>query len=85
MAEFDTGVKNYIMGECIVKVHFPVDFRDSADINCYQCKFFSRASGICRLTNEVSEYPQKYIGSQCPLEFSGEIQNINEQKGGSRK
>lgn len=76
MANFDSGVKSYITGECTVKVHFPVDFKDNADVNCYQCKFFSRASGICYLTKEVSEYPQKYISSQCPLEFSGEIKNI---------
>lgn len=73
MANFDSGVKAYITGECTVKVHFPIDFKDNADVSCYQCKFFSRASGICYLTKEISEYPQRYVSSKCPLTFSGEI------------
>lgn len=73
MNDFETGVKSYIQGECTVKVHFPIDWKDKAEVNCYQCKFFSRASGICYLTKEISEYPTKYISSTCPLEFSGEI------------
>lgn len=74
MANFDSGVKAYITGECTVKVHFPIDFKDNADVSCYQCKFFSRASGICYLTKEISEYPQRYVSSQCPLDFSGEVE-----------
>lgn len=73
MANFSDGVKGYIMGECTVKVHFPVDWKDNADVNCYQCKYFSRASGICYLTKEISEYPTKYISSSCPLNFTGEL------------
>lgn len=73
MANFDSGVKAYITGECTVKVHFPIDWKDNADVSCYQCKFFSRASGICYLTKEISEYPQRYVSSKCPLTFSGEI------------
>lgn len=78
---FDDGVKGYIMGECNIKVHFPIDWKDNAAVNCYQCKFYSRASGICYLTKEISEYPQKYIASTCPLEFSGEVLSKQEQKG----
>lgn len=73
MANFDSGVKAYITGECAVKVYFPIDEKDRADVSCYQCKFFSRASGICYLTKEISEYPQRYVSSKCPLTFSGEI------------
>ena len=75
MKDFDCGVKAYITGECTVKVSFPVDWRDNAEINCYQCKFFSRNNGICQITKEVSEFPQKYIGSRCPLKFSGEYED----------
>lgn len=77
MANFDSGVKAYIIGEYTVKVHFPVDWKDNAEVNCYQCKFFSRNNGICQLTKEVSEYPTKYIGSKCPLEFNGEVNEVN--------
>lgn len=73
MANFDDGVKAYITGECHISVTFPVDWRDNADVSCYQCSMFSRSSGICQITKMVSEYPQKYIGSHCPLDFDGEI------------
>lgn len=69
MSNFQSGVKEYITGECTVKVHFPVDWNGNASVCCYQCKFYSRAGGGCRLTQEISEYPQKYVGSCCPLEF----------------
>lgn len=78
MADFDSGVKAYITGECTVKVHFPIDWKGIIDVSCYQCKFFSRASGICYLTKEVSEYPQRYISSTCPLDFSGEVKTKKE-------
>lgn len=74
MSDFSSGVKAYITGEATVKVHFPIDFKDNAEVNCYQCKFFSRTNGICYLTKEISEFPQKYIGSRCPLDFSGEVE-----------
>ena len=79
MANFDSGVKAYIIGEVTVQVHFPVDWKDNPDVSCYQCKFFSRNNGICQLTKEVSEYLQKYVSSRCPLVFSGET---IEAKGG---
>ena len=67
MPNFDSGVKKYITGYAVVEVSFPVDWRDNPDISCYQCKLFSRSSGQCQLTKEVSEYPQRYVGSHCPL------------------
>lgn len=76
MANFDSGVKAYITGECIVKINFPVDWKDNADVCCYQCKMFSRNTGMCQLTKEISEYPTKYKGSHCPLNFDGEIKEI---------
>jgi len=66
---FENGVKAYVTGKCTVKVHFPVDWKDNADVCCFQCKYYSRASGICYLTKEISEYLTKYIGSNCPLNF----------------
>lgn len=68
MANFDSGVARYVIGRATVEVGFPVDFRGNEDINCYQCKFFSRNSGVCQLTKEIVEYPQKYVGTACPLE-----------------
>ena len=73
MHNFDTGVKGYVVGECTIKVYFPVSWKDSVDVNCYQCKFFSRNNGLCQITKEISEYPTQFKGSNCPLEFSGEV------------
>lgn len=80
MPNFDSGVKAYITGECVVKIHFPVDWKDNADVCCYQCKMFSRNTGMCQLTKEISEYPTKYISSTCPLEFSGEIIKLRKEE-----
>jgi hypothetical protein len=80
MADFSSGVKSYIYGECTIKVHFPIDWHDNADISCYQCKMFSRNTGVCQLTKEVSEYPTKHRGSECPLVFDGEIIELKGEK-----
>lgn len=69
MANFDSGVKAYIRAYAVVKVNFPINYKDNADISCYQCGFFSRNTGICQLTKKISEYPQKYVGQNCPLEI----------------
>lgn len=74
MPNFESGVKGYITGYAVVEVSFPVDWRDNPDISCNQCKFFSRSTGRCNLTMEVSEYPNKWVGSHCPLEIK-EIEN----------
>ena len=79
MADFSSGVKAYVTGKCEIQIHFPVDFKDNSDVCCYQCKLFSRNTGMCQLTKEISEYPTKYIGSHCPLNFDGEIKEIRKE------
>lgn len=69
MPDFQSGVASYIHAKAEVRVHFPVDFKGNADISCAQCFFFREASRRCGLTGEISEYPQKYVGSTCPLEI----------------
>ena len=78
MADFTSGVKRYIETTATVTVHFPVDFKDNADINCYQCEYFSRQSGVCQLTKKISEYPQRYVGSHCPLNVIEALEKENE-------
>lgn len=80
MANFECGVAGYITGEYLIKVHFPVDFQNKADVSCYQCRFFSRNNGVCQITKEISEYPTKFIGSNCPLVFDGEIKETKGEK-----
>lgn len=79
MANFDSGVKKFIKAQATVTVYFPVDMKDRADINCMVCNFFNRTSGRCVLTQEISEYPKNYIGSNCPLNVIEELQKENER------
>lgn len=67
MSNFDSGVARYIHAQAVVDVYFPVDFKDNADISCNQCKFFRRQSRSCALTSEICEYPERYVGGNCPL------------------
>jgi hypothetical protein len=68
LANFDSGVKRYIKARAVVEVGFPVSWGDSADISCKHCKFFDRAKQRCWLTQSVVNYPDNYIGADCPLE-----------------
>jgi hypothetical protein len=77
MANFESGVKTYITGYAMVEVNFPVDWKDNPNISCNQCKFFSRNNGVCQLTKEISEYPLRYVGSNCPLILKENKENDN--------
>ena len=68
MASFDSGVAKYIHATATIKVTFPVDFKGNADISCYQCFFFRKNYRTCGLNGEICEYPEKFVGSYCPLE-----------------
>lgn len=72
MPTFETGVKSYIVGTATIEVFFPVNWRGEPDVRCELCKFYSRSGHACRINNQVVEYPEKYIGSQCPLNFGEE-------------
>lgn len=72
MANFESGVKAYIIGRAVVEVGFPVDFNGREEVNCYKCKFFSRSTDRCRLTEEIVAYPKIYRGANCPLELEGQ-------------
>lgn len=68
MPNFDSGVAKYIKAQAVVQVGFPVDWRGNADIACKHCPFFVRATQRCGLTQDVVNYPEKYVGETCPLE-----------------
>ena len=67
MANFDTGVSEYVHAQATVDVFFPVDWKGNADICCDQCYFFRRSYKTCGLNGEVCQYPNKYVGGSCPL------------------
>lgn len=67
MANFESGVASYIKMTATVTVNFPVDFKGNADVCCAQCFYFRKNYRTCGLNGQICEYPDKYIGSQCPL------------------
>ena len=76
MANFDSGVKSFITGECTIKVLFPVDWKDRADVCCMQCPYLSSNERMCQLNKQPVQYPKQYIGWDCPLEFK-EGENVD--------
>ena len=78
MADFSSGVKSFITGECVIKVHFPVDWKDREDVSCKQCPYLSSNERVCQLNKELVHYPHQYIGYYCPLIFNREGEKENE-------
>lgn len=68
MANFDTGVAAYVIGRAVVTVGFPVDFKGNAEIACKHCPFFIRSTQRCGLNQEIVNFPDRYVGTACPLE-----------------
>ena len=68
MANFETGVASYIFGRATVTVGFPVDFRGNAEIACKHCNFYVKATQRCGLTQQIVNFPERYVGECCPLE-----------------
>ena len=68
MSDFSSGVKRYIKARAVVEVGFPVDWHDKAEIACKHCNFFVRATQRCGLTQQIVNYPERFIGEFCPLE-----------------
>ena len=73
MPNFDSGVSGFIKGFCMIEVNFPIDSKGRADVCCEQCPYYGRTSRTCQLNKQTVNYPEKYIGAACPLEFTGEI------------
>ena len=78
MPSYESGVSRYIVGTVTVKVTFPVDLKGRYDVSCNQCKLFRRTAQLCGINSEICEYPQKYIGSKCPLNFEEQGEDSNE-------
>lgn len=68
MANFESGVKRYIKARAVVEVGFPVDWNDRPDIACKHCPYFVYATRKCALNQQVVNFPEKHVGSACPLE-----------------
>ena len=77
MPIFESGVKGYIKGSCTVVVNFPIDLKDRADVSCSQCPFYRVNYRRCGLNDSLVAYGEKYIGQNCPLQFTGEVKERN--------
>lgn len=74
MANFDTGVSGYIKTAATVYVNFPVDMRGNKAIACIHCPYLSNNQRMCQLNKVVVDYPEKYVGVDCPLkEIESEV------------
>ena len=74
MPNFESGVSSYIKGAAIVEVFFPVDKNGKSDVSCKQCQFFAKYDSKCRLNDSLCNYPEKYVGANCPLTYTGEVE-----------
>lgn len=68
MACFDSGVKRYIRAYAVIEVGFPVDWKDNPEIACKHCPYYVRATQRCALNQAVVNFPEKYVGTECPLQ-----------------
>lgn len=68
MANFESGVADYIKTYAVIEVNFPIDFKGNAEISCMHCPYLSSNERMCQLNKEPVAYPRKYVGDKCPLQ-----------------
>ena len=78
MANFDSGIAKYIKARAVVEVYFPVDYKGREEIACKHCQFYRRTTQRCGLNDAVVNYPEHFIGYDCPLVpiEEGEEENV---------
>ena len=67
MANFESGVSDYVKTYAIVNVNFPVDEKGRAEIMCKHCPYLSSNERMCQLNKEPVAFPNRYVGDKCPL------------------
>lgn len=67
MANFEHGVARYIRARVVVEAYFPVDYKGKEEVACKHCPFFVRATQKCGLNQQVVNYPEHFVGVDCPL------------------
>lgn len=80
MANFNNGCKGFVVMECTVRVNFPIDWKDRAEIACKHCPYLSSNERMCQLNKEPVFFPNTHLGEWCPLkqiytEIKGETEN----------
>ncbi len=78
MKNFDRGVRFYTFGTALIKVGFP-----ETQTVCGYCPFIKEEYGLkrhrCLITDEML-YSLETRGRQCPLVFTGEIEEVKEKE-----
>ena len=69
MKSFDSGVKEFITGKAEITVNFPIDWSEKAYVRCTQCPYLSSGGRICQLNKQTVQFPDRFIGYDCPLQF----------------
>ena len=67
MANFYSGCKGFVVMEYTVRVNFPIDWKDRAEVACKHCPYLSSNERICQLNKKPVAFPNKYVGDFCPL------------------
>lgn len=67
MANFETGILGYIKARAVVETYFPIDKKGNAEVACKHCNYFVRATQRCGLTQTIVNYPEKFVGNDCPM------------------
>lgn len=67
MEKFESGVKDFIRGTAVITVNFPIDWSGREFVNCLQCPYLSSNERTCQLNKRPVQFPQRYIGYDCPL------------------
>lgn len=67
MANFQSGVADYVKTYAIANVNFPIDEKGRSEIACKHCPYLSSNERMCQLNKEPVAYPNKYVGDMCPL------------------
>lgn len=67
MPDFTDGVKDYVTATAVITNYFPIDLKGNPDLSCYQCRYFSRSTGVCYITKDVTPKPQTAVGRTCPF------------------
>lgn len=76
MANFDSGVSGFIKGICSIEVNFPIDWNGKSHVCCTMCPYFAKYDSKCKITDGLCHFPDKFVSATCPLEFTGEMEEI---------
>jgi hypothetical protein len=68
MANFDSGVRGYVKAQATVTVYFPIDLKGNVEIACKHCEYYVSSLRKCGLNQKIVNFPERYVGSECPLE-----------------